>query len=415
MTTTNKKGGKGGGHGQAPRGWKKLLVWKFQGSRFADHGVDLRDLDDLVTLRKLLAELAKDAWRQAYPDKSKLPNKYEDQLELRFFKIGKGSAAVPIYYHDVPKMDLPLPGIVPPPDSSDVRGRLPEAALTLVRTIQACAAGKALPERFPRTLALDLQRLASDLKSEESVSVQLPAFPGLSQKPATARLTDAVHAKISHVVKALPALELPVPVDIFGEVTAVNLRGRAVVACGGEEIDVVFTPEQEKWVTLALHTHASRYLRIIGYGRLNPFKGTICEVTKIENLILSERPMLQRELRLGVDGSASDQDTAKPSVALFERLAAREPAKLVALIEAGTLRPSDLTFAAEIVGRIPQPELIVPVLTRLLDHSSPLIREGAVYGLSNHMSDTVRATLRRVVEGDASPGVREAAQSVLED
>ncbi len=96
----------------------------------------------------------------------------------------------------------------------------------------------------------------------------------------------------------------------------------------------------------------------------------------------------------------------------FYRLAEEAPDQLIALVNANTLRPSDLTFAAEALGEVhssPAKE----ALLRLLQNDAALVREGAVYGLADHLDEDARAALRRVGESDSSPGVRESALEVL--
>ena len=51
------------------------------------------------------------------------------------------------------------------------------------------------------------------------------------------------------------------------------------------------------------------------------------------------------------------------------------------------LRPSDLTFVAEALGRLQDSDNARSVLIRLLGHEAALVREGAIYGLSHHLND----------------------------
>ena len=105
---------------------------------------------------------------------------------------------------------------------------------------------------------------------------------------------------------------------------------------------------------------------------------------------------------------------SKPCVAMFEYLAETDPARLIRLIDGGALSPADLTFAAEVAGKLPA-ELAVASLLRLLTHVSPVVREGAVYGLAQHRSDLVDTRLRQIATNDDSLGVRETAASLFED
>jgi HEAT repeats len=106
----------------------------------------------------------------------------------------------------------------------------------------------------------------------------------------------------------------------------------------------------------------------------------------------------------------------EPCEALFERLAAEDPNRFVALIQQGTLEPHHLTFAAEAAGRIADRVAAVDALLPLLGNASALVREGAVYGLARHIDrGDVRQRLAELATRDPSPGVRDAAREALED
>lgn len=77
------------------------------------------------------------------------------------------------------------------------------------------------------------------------------------------------------------------------------------------------------------------------------------------------------------------------------------------------LQPHDLTFLAEQLGRRSPPPLRWLVL--LTDHASPLVREGAVYGLAPHVAmPGVRILLETMAVDDLSAGVRSAAREAIE-
>jgi hypothetical protein len=103
----------------------------------------------------------------------------------------------------------------------------------------------------------------------------------------------------------------------------------------------------------------------------------------------------------------------RPCEGAFELLALRFPRDLAKLIQNNRLKPSDLTFAAEALGRSNIGLLVRPVLQPLLSHFSAVVREGAIYGLQRHMDEAVRATLGIVAKDDSSPAVRMAAEDAL--
>lgn len=105
-----------------------------------------------------------------------------------------------------------------------------------------------------------------------------------------------------------------------------------------------------------------------------------------------------------------------PCEAAFEFLAQNHPSALLMLVESNKLEPTDLTFAAEIAGRITEENLqqrVRRALLPLLNHSASYVREGAVYGLANHHSLPVRRALEKLVESDESPGVKTVARDCL--
>jgi HEAT repeat protein len=75
-----------------------------------------------------------------------------------------------------------------------------------------------------------------------------------------------------------------------------------------------------------------------------------------------------------------------------------------------------LTFAAEILGETENPKFI-PTLLGLLDHKSPLAREGAILGLEYYLqensNETIIKKLEEISTSDPSPGIRNVAEDVL--
>lgn len=96
----------------------------------------------------------------------------------------------------------------------------------------------------------------------------------------------------------------------------------------------------------------------------------------------------------------------------FTVMAESDPLRLVGLLSDGSLRPADLSSAAEAAGRIPRQDVVVLTLLKLLKHESAIVREGAVYGLCYYLpSDEIYSRFKELRSSDPSDGVR----SVLED
>lgn len=95
-------------------------------------------------------------------------------------------------------------------------------------------------------------------------------------------------------------------------------------------------------------------------------------------------------------------------------MAANAPHQLLAAVRAG-MEPHELTYAAEALGHVRNLSVWLD-LGKLLEHDSPLVREGAIYGVS--AGDCLVAlgnTLRRMAETDPSAGVRAAAREAIGD
>lgn len=120
------------------------------------------------------------------------------------------------------------------------------------------------------------------------------------------------------------------------------------------------------------------------------------------------------ELRADVAADLTDR-WSEPCEAVFEFLAENNPPQLLKLIASNRLRATDLTFAAEIAGRLSDSTPVRRTLLPLLSHADAVVREGAIYGLAAHADQTVRSELARLSASDPSPAVRQAATDTLAD
>lgn len=105
-------------------------------------------------------------------------------------------------------------------------------------------------------------------------------------------------------------------------------------------------------------------------------------------------------------------DWPKPCIAEFERLAESDPDMLVSWIRSGALADGHLTHALSALGDAvsEKDRLLVGYLT----HSSPVVREGAVLGLSATHTRPIAAALREALRAEDSLGVVATIQDVLE-
>jgi hypothetical protein len=104
-----------------------------------------------------------------------------------------------------------------------------------------------------------------------------------------------------------------------------------------------------------------------------------------------------------------------PCEAMFAQLVQQDPNVLINLIRSDALEPGFLSTAAEFAGQIQDDAQVISALLPLTYHDYPLVREGAIYGLTHLIDHTdVRARLEKMRESDLSPGVRTAVRETLE-
>lgn len=99
--------------------------------------------------------------------------------------------------------------------------------------------------------------------------------------------------------------------------------------------------------------------------------------------------------------------------ATFERLSIEDPDALVVLLP--DLTPNQLTFALEHLGANAADDYAFALIAHL-DHSSPVVREGALIGLDYCTAvEGVIAALQECATHDTSEANRDLAQSMLDE
>lgn len=373
--------------------WTELLVWKFEGERFDEDGIDLRDLGELVQLRHILVELAKDTWKQQYSARKQITANADAAMQLRFFRTERGSCKVPIYFKHRPQTRLFGEVPIEPEDA------LPIAAFRLVEAYTELHKAGSVPPSFPTSLLEDLTQLGSSLGDGESASIEVlhePVGPYVSKMERSRALAFVtVDAAAKSMLTTIVNERKKVRSTVTGEVRMASVNGTARIRVNGKLITVEFTPEQEETVTQALHEHAAVLLRVRGEAEIDLRNGHLRKI-KAEKLGIIHPP------NHNVWSEAS-----------FERLARENPEQLIGIIETGKLAPALLTYAAEIAGKALPSSKVAPILLKLLAHESAVVREGAIYGLAGHAEQRVKDSLRKLAETDSSPAVRMAAAEIL--
>lgn len=98
----------------------------------------------------------------------------------------------------------------------------------------------------------------------------------------------------------------------------------------------------------------------------------------------------------------------------IENLSINKPDELIGLIESNQLNIATLSFAVEYLGDVCSVETAEKVLLPLLKHPSGIVREGVLYGLSKHITATIKSAIEILVKSDKSPAIRSIAKDILD-
>jgi HEAT repeat protein len=109
---------------------------------------------------------------------------------------------------------------------------------------------------------------------------------------------------------------------------------------------------------------------------------------------------------------STDNKPMMKGSSFFENLVRVAPQELIELLP--SLEAAELTFALEIFGRELSSDRAVPELLKFLRHPRPLVREGAILGLTHHLEvPGVLEALAGVAENDPVAEIRESAGFAL--
>jgi hypothetical protein len=246
---------------------KQLALVQFVGPRFADHGLDVDVLPELVAYKRLLEETAKEIWRGANPSRRRLPKNFDTDVSLKFFELRAGSTGVPLVY-ELPHGRAPL-----------LFGNELEEASDLVGwAISRANLGEGAPKEFPRRLIPLFQSFGDTLRDDEAMLLSSPNTP----KPS--RYDKVIKERIlqwatTHYLDQ---------VNLVGEVRGTDLDGRrfALRLSNGRKVPGCFEPQHEAMVLEALGDHSSRKLRVIGIGKFTAEDGDLQEISSVERVEL---------------------------------------------------------------------------------------------------------------------------------
>lgn len=118
---------------------------------------------------------------------------------------------------------------------------------------------------------------------------------------------------------------------------------------------------------------------------------------------------------LSQEAQTACQRWSKVCQNMLELLALSFPQDLANLLTSGELDMVGLTFGAEYMGKVQDEILVRDTLLPLLSHPSAIVREGAIYGVQNHMSQEIMQKLQSIAQTDLSPTIRQTARDALDE
>jgi len=246
---------------------RELVIHSFEGARFDDHGLDIDVLPDLVAYKTILVETAKELWRRHHPDRSRLPANFEQSLVIKFYGIGAGSTAIPLFREMVAEDQMPM---------WTGRDELDEAVEVVAESIAAATNDSPLPQALPRAVMPLFADYGKTLAPDESI---VQKVSGRSQ---VVRYTPKVRQRL--IVWTQKDYEDRV--DLAGEVRSADLDGCnfSLRLDDGTKIPGRFQSDQELLITEALREHASRRLRIVGRAEFSAANGKPKRIISVESV-----------------------------------------------------------------------------------------------------------------------------------
>jgi hypothetical protein len=274
---------------------KFLVSHTFHGGRFADHGVDLDVLEEVLRYKCLLVETAKDLWHRENPSRERLPKNFEDGLKLKFYELTCNCATIPLFRQVID-------------DQPSLFGKQDELVLAVnlvAETIECANLDRSLPESFPRQLIPLFADYGKSLADDEWIEQAPEGCTRPVRYDAIARERLQRYADNAYEDY----------VDLTGIVTMarVSKPKMAIELSDGREIEAAFRPDDEEIITTALKDHATAKLRVIGLGSFSG-GGLLLRVAKVTSVALI------------VGGAEIYDEAVKPIWEQFEDILAKVPA-----------------------------------------------------------------------------------------
>lgn len=135
---------------------------RLRGGRYDTPGFPLEALPELARYERLVLDVARALWKQAHPDRSRLPKGFAEQLQLRLTDV-KGGSVVPVLERGTP------PGQTTGPLMDDVGGLFEDARDLIEETFAAITANLEMPAALPPEALTGFVRFGSTLREHERI------------------------------------------------------------------------------------------------------------------------------------------------------------------------------------------------------------------------------------------------------
>ena len=228
---------------------------RFTGGRFdeTEGFLDSAVLSEIEVYRRILVETAKGLWRAEHPERTYLPSGFEARFRLGIESVNEGSCAVSLgRVKSIGDDQLPMSI----PDEFD------QARGLVDKTLVAIDQDEPFPDNMTHAALYELERWGETLTNDESIVL------GARNGRVSAFNSSIKNELFDRLTKSTDYEDL---VDETGEIRAASLRsthgGSFKIRLRNEqEVDGIFTNDQESDIISALHDHQSVHLRINGRG-----------------------------------------------------------------------------------------------------------------------------------------------------
>lgn len=156
---------------------QEFLRPRLVGTRFDEHSVPLEFLKDFAALEEMIIEVAKWKFRQAHPDRARVPRGFTDGLELHLTKVEDGSA--------IPVIALVFGTLFPSANAT----YFDQAREAIIEAVASANQSQDGPSQLPPNLLGYFDRFGRSLREGESME-----FTAASQQ--VARLTTETRRKL---------------------------------------------------------------------------------------------------------------------------------------------------------------------------------------------------------------------------